>query len=197
MTDVLWPAEDATVEPRRPRGRPARVEYLVVPDARRPRLLVPARSRTAASALVLRSGRRDTVAGRLATRALAAGLRTGAAPLLLPDRVRVRPRPASADEAIEGIEEHLSRVLGADLVLGIQLGGPARANRKPVVQAARRTGEPVAFVKIGVDELTRRLEMRHSVCRDPSLREQIDALLAACESSRAVIEAFCAAVSIA
>lgn len=63
--------------------------------------------------------------------------------------------------------------------------------------AADAPGSFRASLEWALDELTRRLEMRHSVCRDPSLREQIDALLAACESSRAVIEAFCAAVSIA
>ncbi|MFL6128113.1 MAG: hypothetical protein ACJ73E_03500 [Mycobacteriales bacterium] len=173
LTRVLWPGEAAAVEPRRPHGRPARVEYLVIPDARHPRLLVPAGNRTAAAAAVRHFRRRETVAGRFAVRALAAGLRTGAVPVLLPHRVRVRPcsreEPAGTPEAPEAIEDHLRRVLGDDLVLGIQLGGPARANRKPVLQVAGRTGEPVAFVKIGVDELTRRLVRNERLALD-SLR---------------------------
>jgi hypothetical protein len=54
------------------------------------------------------------------------------------------------------IEDHLGAVLGRPVLLSLHIG-PARANRKPVFQVLDRGGAPLAFAKIGVDPLTRRL----------------------------------------
>jgi hypothetical protein len=54
------------------------------------------------------------------------------------------------------IDEHLKAVLSRDLAVSMYLG-PARANRKPVLQLLAPTGEPAGFAKIGVNPLTRSL----------------------------------------
>ena len=153
LTGLLWPHGAAQVERRRRGSGPLRLEYLVIPDARRPRLLVPVGRRAAAAAAVRRysepSGRLD----RLKREAVAWGVRTGAAELLLRDRVRVRP--TSADDGAGSVEDHLRAVLG-NVVLSVHVG-PARANRKPVLQVLTPDGRTVGFVKIGVNDLTRQL----------------------------------------
>jgi hypothetical protein len=60
--------------------------------------------------------------------------------------------PAGADT----IEEYLKTVLSCDVRVSMYLG-PARANRKPVLQLLAGTGEPAGFAKIGVNPLTCRL----------------------------------------
>jgi hypothetical protein len=55
-----------------------------------------------------------------------------------------------------GIDDFLSTTLERDTVVGVRLG-PPRANRKPVLEILERSGEPVAFAKIGVSALTDRL----------------------------------------
>ncbi|WP_305789759.1 hypothetical protein [Symbioplanes lichenis] len=125
-------------------------EYLVVPDARRPRLLVPATSRRVAAAAVRRYAEPQSRGARLKRDAVVAALRTGAAGVLLRDRVRVTG-PASA-----GIDGHLREALGRDLSISIHIG-PARANRKPVLQLISPEGETFGFGKLGTGPLTRRL----------------------------------------
>jgi hypothetical protein len=61
-----------------------------------------------------------------------------------------------------GIDDHLSRVLGTDVSVSLQLSA-ARANRKPVLQAlAPGHPTPLAFVKIGTNALTRELVRREA-----------------------------------
>ena len=96
-------------------------EYLVVPDARRPRLLVPAASRRVAAAAVRRYAEPQSRAARLKRDAVVAALRTGASGVLLRDRIRVTG-PAAA-----GIDAHLKTALGRELHVSIHIG-PARAN---------------------------------------------------------------------
>ncbi len=49
---------------------------------------------------------------------------------------------------------HAEALLGQELVPAIQLG-PIRPNRKPVVQLRARDGRPVAYMKVGITDLTR------------------------------------------
>jgi hypothetical protein len=93
-------------------------------------------------------------AARLLAAGLTAGLRTGVAPLLLRDRVRVLD--VAGDGGAQSIESHLSAVLGTDVVVSMYLGAP-RANRKPVLQVLTPAGRTIAYVKVGVDPLTSRL----------------------------------------
>ncbi|GIJ58766.1 hypothetical protein [Virgisporangium aurantiacum] len=124
-------------------------EYVLVPDARRPRILVPAADRKVAAAAVARYAEPQSRLARLKRDAVVAALRTGAASALLRDRVTA---PGGRDT----IETHLRDALGMDVRLGVHIG-PARANRKPVLQVLTPAGETVAFVKLGVNELTRGL----------------------------------------
>jgi hypothetical protein len=126
-------------------------EYLVVPDARRPRLLVPTVSRRVAAAAVRRYAEPQSRAAKLKRDAVVAALRTGASSVLLRDRVRVTG-PAG-DDSIDG---HLRTALRRDLALSIHIG-PARANRKPVLQLISPDGETFGFGKLGTGPLTQRL----------------------------------------
>ncbi|WUH97540.1 aminoglycoside phosphotransferase [Spirillospora sp. NBC_00431] len=143
-------------------GRPIR-EYLLVPHAREPRLMLPAAGRPGATAVLGFNKDRSRKAGLL-SRALAIGLRTGVGAPLLRDRVRVYESgpatdgtpPPAGDAAAPDIEGYLGRVLGADVVIALHIG-PDRANRKPVAQVLGRDGRTLGYAKIGVNELTREL----------------------------------------
>ena len=76
---LLYPAPcDTTGGP----GEPI-AEYVVVPDARRPRLLVPNTSRKVAAAAVRRYAEPQSRGARLKRDAVVAALRTGASGVLL------------------------------------------------------------------------------------------------------------------
>ncbi|MGN9906307.1 hypothetical protein ACTMTJ_02025 [Phytohabitans sp. LJ34] len=139
-------------EPCTTRGKsPVVTEYVVVPDARRPRLLVPTRSRRVAAAAVRRYAEPQSRVARLKRDAVVAALRTpGAASVLLRHRVRIC---GPAGETIDG---YLRAALGTDLALSVHIG-PARANRKPVLQLIAPDGETLGFAKLGTGPLTRRL----------------------------------------
>jgi hypothetical protein len=125
-------------------------EYLVVPDARRPRLLVPSVSRRVAAAAVRRYAEPQSRTARLKRDAVVAALRTGASGVLLRDRIRVTGPP---EESIDG---YLRSALGRDLAMSIHIG-PARANRKPVLQLISPDGDTFGFGKLGTGPLTQRL----------------------------------------
>ena len=125
-------------------------DYYVVPDARRPRLLVPAGSRRVATAAVRRYAEPQSRTARLKRGAVVAALRSGASGVLLRDRIRVT---GPIGESIDG---YLREVLGRELAVSIHIG-PARANRKPVLQLIGPDGDTFAFAKLGTRPLTRRL----------------------------------------
>src|ERR687884_831147 len=95
VLDLLYPAPCATDG----RTGPRIAEYVVVPDARRPRLLVPSGSRRVAAAAVRRYAEPQSRTARLKRNAVVASLRTGASGLLLRDRIRVT---GPAAESING-----------------------------------------------------------------------------------------------
>jgi hypothetical protein len=146
VLELLYPPPCATD------GRPGApiAEYLVVPDARRPRLLVPSGSRRVATAAVRRYAEPQSRAARLKRDAVVAALRTGASRVLLRDRIRVT---GPAEESIDG---YLRTALGRELAVSIHIG-PARANRKPVLQLIAPDGETFGFGKLGIGPLTQRL----------------------------------------
>ena len=125
-------------------------EYLVVPDARRPRLLVPTVSKRVAAAAVRRYAEPQGSAARLKRDAVVAALRTGASGLLMRDRITVTGPPDA------GIDAHLRAELGRYLSVSIHIG-PARANRKPVLQLIAPDGETFGFGKLGTGPLTQQL----------------------------------------
>jgi len=126
------------------------VEYLVVPDARKPRLLVPAGSRRVAAAAVRRYAEPQSRSARLKRDAVVAAIRSGTAGMLLRDRVKITGPVA------ESIDGHLRAALSRELSISIHIG-PARANRKPVLQLISPAGDTFGFGKLGTGPLTQRL----------------------------------------
>jgi hypothetical protein len=143
---LLYPAPCATD------GTPGSLiaEYLVLPDARRPRLLVPSGSRRVAAAAVRRYAEPQSRAARLKRDAVVMAIRSGASGVLLRDRIRVTG-PVS-----DSIDGYLSEALGRELTISIHIG-PARANRRPVLQLISPDGETFGFAKVGTGPLTQRL----------------------------------------
>lgn len=125
-------------------------EFLLLPGIRRPRLLVPVAPRAAATAVRHYSAPRSRLA-RLSVKALSAGLASGVGATVLGGRIRV-----NAPAADDSIEAYLQEALACDIRVGMHVG-PARANRKPVLQLLTAAGETIGFAKIGVSPLTRSL----------------------------------------
>jgi hypothetical protein len=146
VLDLLYP------QPCRTDGSPGTpiAEYLIVPDARRPRLLVPTVSRRVAAVAVRRYAEPQSRAARLKRDAVVAALRTGASGVLLRDRIRVTG-PFSTS-----IDGYLSDALARELSISVHIG-PARANRKPVLQLIGPEGDTFGFGKLGTGPLTQRL----------------------------------------
>jgi hypothetical protein len=136
-------------------GGPKIAEYLVIPDARRPKLLVPVGSRRVAVAAVRRFAEPQSRLAKFKRDAVVMALQTGTWPALLRDRVRL-VSTGSHTAGNDNIESYLTRVLGAQHALSVQIG-PARANRKPVLQLIAANGRTTAFAKLGTGPLTRRL----------------------------------------
>ncbi len=144
VMDLLYPSRADDTD-----GTPV-AEYVVVPDAHRPRLLVPLRSRRIAAAAVRRYAEPQSRGAKLKRDAVVAALRTGASSLLLRDRITVS---GPLDATIDG---YLSVALDRDLAISIHIG-PARANRKPVLQLLHPDGDTFGFAKLGTNALTREL----------------------------------------
>lgn len=134
--DLLWP------------GAGADRRRVILPSARAPRLLAPARpGRAAASALIrytAQQGLRDRAAGL----GVAVAARLGGAALL--------PAVRSGAPASETVDDHLSVALGQPVSTALALTR-SRPNRKPVLQVFDARGRTLAFAKIGIDPLTRSL----------------------------------------
>jgi hypothetical protein len=154
VLDLLYPAPCSLTG----EGPDRVAEYLVVPHARKPTVLIPVGSRRVAAAAVRRfaepQGRIGPMGrmGRLKRDAVAAALRTGAWPALLRDRVRINAPAPDADS----IDSYLQRNLGTPLIISIHIG-PERVDRQPVLQLLTATGRTFGFAKLGTGPLTRRL----------------------------------------
>jgi hypothetical protein len=136
---------------------PEVASWVGVPSARNPRLLVGVTTAKGSSRVIRRqmSGRRPrTATARVVFSTLA---RTGLLTSLRPMRWTVSG-PLESDH----LARRLSEVLRSeDLRLTLAVG-PARANRKPVIQVTDREAEPLAFVKVGHNPLTRALVDREA-----------------------------------
>lgn len=152
---LLWPAPTRVTLGAAQDGKPPPAgqvtsEFFLIPGESRPRLLVPATRRAAATA-ARRYGEPGSQTGRLRAAALSFGLSAGLGRAALRSRLRVQA-PAGAST----IETYLSETLARNVRVSMHLG-PARANRKPVLQVLSTRGETVGFAKIGIGELTREL----------------------------------------
>lgn len=144
VTALLYPPPDGG-EGGAPAGT---TEYIVVPSLRRPRVLVPAASRRLAAAALRRYTRPASALARLKRDAAVLAVLSGADRLTLPHRVVV--------DRGDDIAEHLGRILDARVHFGIHIG-PARANRKPVLQILDDSARTLGFAKLGTTGLTRDL----------------------------------------
>ncbi|CAN5643106.1 hypothetical protein BH11ACT8_BH11ACT8_16250 [soil metagenome] len=118
--------------------------YALVPSARRARLLVPLAPGQAAASAMCRFSAASTSRDVL-TRLAVAGLTRSTAGLLLRDQV-VMGVGGSARQ--ESLRQHLGQVLNEPVSVSMGVG-PARVNRKPVLQVFDRRGRTVAFAKVG------------------------------------------------
>src|SRR6266566_3755240 len=144
-----WPQLTGAARPRARggNGRPEGRDFVLIPGVRHPRLLVPAVPRAAAAAL-RQYGQPRSWPARMGVAAFALGLASGLGGTLLGVRVRVTAPPEA-----ESVESYLKSVLSPDIRVSIRLG-PARANRKPVLQLHTPSGEAAGFAKIGFNALT-------------------------------------------
>jgi hypothetical protein len=158
LAEVLWgPNRDVelVVGGPVPAGVPASQRWGVLPDLRRPRVLVPLSSGRAAAEAVRQYSDGMTQRARLAKAAVGLALASGALPWWLRRRGLVVAAAGPAAGTLLG--DHVPAALGrSDLAAAIVLG-PVRPNRKPVVQLIGGDGRPVGYMKVGWNDLTRRL----------------------------------------
>ncbi|GGS00767.1 hypothetical protein GCM10010169_51760 [Micromonospora fulviviridis] len=141
LAGLIWP------EPAEPALRRGGGGWVVVPSASRPRLLVPTGSGRAAASAVRHSTEAVGRKARLVRQGLATAFRLGLGPLVFRDRLVVTGG---------GLDAYLAEVLGERALVSLHIG-PARANRKPVLQLLAPDGRALGYAKLGVDPLTRAL----------------------------------------
>lgn len=161
VAERLWPAP-SQLRPATARTPPELAhqqirELAFVPNAREPRMLVPADLPRAASGAVRRFSAGLSRTEHLTRLAAGLALRLPGAHRLLADRLRI----TSASRAPESIETHLSELLGMPVLVSIGVGA-RRANQKPVLQVFDRTGRTVAYVKVGDGPISRQLVEREA-----------------------------------
>src|SRR5215468_7014069 len=122
-------------------------EFVLVPGIGRPPLVVPA-ARRAGAAAVRRYSVQRSRAARWALSGVSLALAGGLGGVVRCGRLWVSA-PAGADT----IEAYLSSVMSCEVRVSLYLG-PARANRKPVLQLLTGAGETAGFAKIGINALT-------------------------------------------
>jgi hypothetical protein len=167
LAEVLWGPTHGVelVVGQVPHGFRRLDGWVVLPDLRHPKVLVPLASRRAAAASMRQYSDGMTRQARLAKAAVGAALRSGVLQWLLRRRQVVHagmldplhggPPTGGAGETLLG--DHLAEALGRrDLAAAIVLGS-VRPNRKPVVQLLAPDGRPVGYMKVGWNDLTRRL----------------------------------------
>ena len=147
LVPLLWPAP-ATATLGQARHPNADRSYLILPSLAKPRLLVPRRPRRATGGALRGYGEQSSTARRLAVRVASAVLAAGTGDLLLRDRLEIAGR--------DTVEDHLGRELGRPVRLSLHLG-PARANRKPVLQLLDERGRTVGFAKVATTPLAAQL----------------------------------------
>jgi hypothetical protein len=148
---TLFPGSTVTDgrNPRAGSGRRVR-PFALLPSTRHPRLLVPVTPHAAAGAALRAYGGRLSTSAHLGYRGMATAVGTVGAGRF-PGRLSVID---DADAPRTGIDDHLGAVINEAVAVAIHLT-PARANRKPIVQAlAPRHRYPVAFAKVATTALS-------------------------------------------
>jgi hypothetical protein len=144
---MLWPAADIT---RGHRSRRSGGEaFVVLPSARRPKLLAPLTPRKLAGEAVWRPSAADRPMKSAGRRIVAMVASSPLGPIVFRDRITIH-QPDSIDGSIVGC---LTQVVGEPVTACISLGS-VRANRKPVLQVHSTAGRLIGYAKIGVSDLT-------------------------------------------
>ena len=163
LIDLLWrPSEKVIVstDPGPPTSGYRMTDlFAVVPNASQPRFLVPLESRRAAAASLRLYNALRPPSRRLARAVIGLGLRAGIAQPLLRNRVRVCVAEDVSAEDLSDIlfGEHLRKLFGGrDVQTAIGIGGPG-PYRKPVLQVLTADGAVLGYVKLGWNDVTRRL----------------------------------------
>lgn len=165
LASILWPDERAVRlihGSDAPPGWEAAERYLVLPNLRQPRFLVPFANRTVAAAALLRYGRLRPWRTRLARAALGSALRAGTPGRFVGDHLTVAVRPELTMRARRDVllVDQLSGWLGRpSLVAAIGVGRPD-PNTKPTLQLFDVAGTAVGYAKIGWNDATRSLVRR-------------------------------------
>jgi hypothetical protein len=149
---LLWPDPAQISHPGRRSRSSGSQTYVVIPSARKPKLLVPSRPRRVASAAIRNFKTASSPREQTMINALAVAARVGLGDAL-PDRIRIDYEPG---ETSNGIDAALSGVLGEQVWVSLYIS-PARAVRKPLLQVIDAHGRTRAFAKLGIDEFTRTL----------------------------------------
>lgn len=141
---LLHPGAEIAVR-RRPM-RQSGLQWSILPTRSAPRILVPTRPRAASIRAIEGLGRPDA-RGALQRMALMAARVGGLA---------FAPRIVISSGSLGGIESALSSILDQSVVVSMAVG-PERALQKPVLTVIGERGDVVAFVKVGVSDITRSL----------------------------------------
>lgn len=146
----LWPQAEVSVTRSHRRDPASLAEWALVPSPRATRQLVPLASSRAAA----RSLRRFSAAASLratTARLLAMGATRSTGGAALAQRVRVHGSPRGS------LDEHLAQHFGRPVCWSLGVG-PARVNRKPLLQVFDERGTPLAFAKLGDEDSRRDVE---------------------------------------
>jgi hypothetical protein len=150
--EALWPEPTTIAANGTTAATGKQHEYVVVPNVRRPTLVLPLRPRRVTAAGLRHYKTSANASTRLKLQLLALGAQVGLADLL-PDRIKVNRSPRGPDAGIEG---YLSDALNREVLVSLYVG-PNRAIQKPVLQLLSPRGETLGFAKVGTNELTREL----------------------------------------
>ena len=155
---ALWPAPATAALVHRAPAEPGRRvvrEFAFLPNAERPRLIVPVGMPAAAAAAMRRYSQALSGAERYGRAMFAMVLRTGLGERFLTDRVRISVPADHADE-LRSVEGVLGHALGEPVVVSLGLGN-RRANQKPILHVLTPAGRTRAFVKVGDNDMARTL----------------------------------------
>jgi hypothetical protein len=126
--------------------------YAILPSARRPKLLVPIAGRLAAGSM---RSYNDSMsqAARLRRAVMSGMFRTGMQRFMKLDKVAFMTNADGSPSLLE----YLESVLHQPVDVSIAMVPIPRPNRKPVLQVLGSDGRPLAYAKVGWNDLTRRL----------------------------------------
>jgi hypothetical protein len=145
---VVHHTQDHVTDPSR--------SFHVLPDRSRPRVLIPAGSRIAGSVALRQFNDSMSQFARFRKAAASSALGLGLASWMGGDRVWIEPSRIAGDGQEIGML--LSEIFRrTDLHVSVALGPSLRPNVKPILQVITDSGDVLGYVKVGWNDLTRRL----------------------------------------